>query len=83
MTPRATTGDDTSTAGDEPGFADALSELERIVAELESDALDIDHLAERVERAASLVQVCRDRIGGARFSVEAILERDDAEGDGA
>lgn len=83
MTPRATTGDDATTAGDEPGFADALSELERIVAELESDALDIDHLAERVERAAALVQVCRDRIGGARFSVEAILDRDDAESDGA
>jgi len=83
MTPRATTGDDATTAGDEPGFADALSELERIVADLESDALDIDHLAERVERAAALVQVCRERIGGARFSVEAILERDDAEGDGA
>ena len=76
MSPRATT--ETVTDGaDAPGFADALAELERIVAELESDALDIDHLAERVERAASLVQVCRERIAGARFSVEEILDRDD------
>ena len=78
MSPRATT--ETVTDGaDAPGFADALAELERIVAELESDALDIDHLAERVERAASLVQVCRERIAGARFSVEEILDRDDSD----
>jgi exodeoxyribonuclease VII small subunit len=60
--------------GDEPGFAAAMAELNEIVAELESDALDVDHLAERVARAAQLVSLCRDRIDGARFAVEEILE---------
>ena len=56
-------------------YADAVTELERIVAELESDSLDVDHLAERVARAAVLVERCRDRIDGARLTVEQILDR--------
>lgn len=60
---------------DEPGFGAAMEELERIVDELESDALDVDHLAERVARAAQLVELCRERLDGARFAVEEILER--------
>jgi exodeoxyribonuclease VII small subunit len=76
--------DDQENAGDEPGFAAAMAELNEIVVELESDALDVDHLAERVARAAQLVSLCRDRIDGARFAVEEILEvMDPAEDPGA
>jgi len=35
----------------------------------------VDHLAERVARAAQLVELCRERLDGARFAVEEILER--------
>jgi len=67
---------------DEPaGFAAALSELTDLVAALESDDLDVDHLTERVTRAAELVQWCRDRIDGARFSVEEVLVRLEADPD--
>lgn len=58
---------------DQPGFSDAMRELTSIVAELESDAIDVDQLAERVGRAATLVTLCRERIDGARFAVEEIL----------
>jgi len=83
--------DDRPDPGDRPdpddlGFAGALAELDRIVAELESDALDVDLLGDRVERAATLVAWCRDRIDGARFQVEEILTRlepESAEGDGS
>ena len=64
----------------ELGFSGALAELDRIVVELESDALDVDLLADRVERAATLVAWCRDRIDGARYQVEEILVRLDPEG---
>ncbi len=67
---------------EELGFGGALAELDAIVAELESDALDVDLLASRVERAATLVAWCKDRIDGARFQVEEILVRLDPE-DGA
>lgn len=65
-------------AEDELDFASAMSELTAIVTELESDALDVDHLAGRVARAAELVTWCRSRIDGARFAVEEILDRFDA-----
>lgn len=58
---------------DTPGFSAAMEELNGIVAELETDALDVDQLAARVARAAELVQLCRARIDGARFAVEEIL----------
>jgi exodeoxyribonuclease VII small subunit len=56
-------------------FGDAMDELTALVAELESDELDVDQLTARVERAALLVQWCRDRIDAARFSVEEVLVR--------
>ena len=55
------------------GYAAALDELERILDELEDDAIDVDHLAQRVERAAFLIRHCRDRLGRTRMDVERIV----------
>ena len=44
------------------GYAEALSELESILDELESDDVDVDVLAEHVKRASELIELCRDRI---------------------
>jgi exodeoxyribonuclease VII small subunit len=76
---------DTDRPDEQLGFAAAMDELTALVDELESDALDVDDLTARVERAAELVQFCRERIDGARWSVEEILVRldgtDDVGGD--
>lgn len=66
---------------DQLTFAAAMEELTTLVDELESDSLDVDQLTARVARAADLVQWCRDRIDGARFSVEEVLVRLEAEPD--
>jgi exodeoxyribonuclease VII small subunit len=58
---------------DDIGYAAALSELERILAEIEDDAVDVDVLAVRVRRAAELLRVCRDRITAAREEVGQIV----------
>lgn len=64
---------------DEPlGYAAALAELERILAELEAPDVDVDVLAERVRRAAFLVRTCRDRITSARLQVEEVIADLDA-----
>lgn len=60
-------------AADQLGYADALSELERILAELERDNVDVDHLASRVQRAAELIRLCRERIGNARLQIEQVV----------
>ena len=70
-------------AGDtegEPGYAAAMAELEEILQELEGEDPDVDVLATRVERAATLIEVCRRRIANASIQVErvvAVLESDE------
>ena len=58
---------------DELGYAEALTELETILAELEDDNVDVDVLAQRVSRAAELIQRCRDRINAAEMEVERVI----------
>ncbi len=80
MAESETTSDDAGAIG----YADALTELETILDELEADDVDVDLLATRVARAADLVELCRTRIGSARTEVERIVARlDDVEDDGA
>ena len=55
-------------------YADAMAELESILAELERDDVDIDHLTERVARAAQLIEVCRTRIESVRLDVTRLVE---------
>lgn len=64
----------------EIGYADAMAELESILDDLEDDDLDVDVLAARVERASSLITLCRDRIGAARVQVEKVVASLDAAG---
>ena len=68
-----------STDPTEPGYAEALAELEAILDELDDDRLDVDALAERVQRAAYLVALCRERVAGARLAVEEVVT--DLDGD--
>jgi exodeoxyribonuclease VII small subunit len=57
----------------ELGYAEALAELERILAELERESVDVDHLVERVQRAAVLIRLCRGRIATARMEIETVV----------
>ena len=55
------------------GYAEALAELEGILAGLEREAVDVDHLAERVQRAAALIRLCRGRLASARLEIETVV----------
>ena len=87
---------ETSADLDDLGYAEAVEELEAILAELDGDEVDVDVLAERVRRAADLVQLCRRRLDAARVEVTRIVadleavapldgaaDTDPGEGDGA
>ena len=54
-------------------YADALTELESILAELDAGSADVDHLAERVQRAADLVRHCRQRLEVVRRDVDDVV----------
>jgi exodeoxyribonuclease VII small subunit len=73
-TKRATQATDEHT-----GYAEALSELESILDELESDDVDVDVLAEHVKRASELIELCRDRIGKAKLRIEEVVAHIDAD----
>lgn len=72
----ATDDDDSPPRADvaETSYAAASAELDAILAELEQTDLDVDHLAERVARAAVLIRICRERIDAATVEVERIVE---------
>ncbi|MEN9649008.1 MAG: exodeoxyribonuclease small subunit [Actinomycetota bacterium] len=55
------------------GYAQALEELESILAELEENDVDVDKLATHVQRASQLIELCRDRIGNAKLKIEGCL----------
>jgi exodeoxyribonuclease VII small subunit len=61
-----------SSGGDKPpaGYAEALDEIEEILASLEEADVDVDVLASRVQRAALLISFCRERIGAATAQIE-------------
>jgi exodeoxyribonuclease VII small subunit len=63
----------------EIGYAEALTELEGILDELDGDEVDVDVLGSRVRRAAELLRLCRDRIASARFDVEQVVAELEAE----
>jgi exodeoxyribonuclease VII small subunit len=62
------------------GYAEAMAELQAILAELEGDAVDVDVLAARVQRASVLIALCRERIARAQHDVDRIVADLDAEG---
>lgn len=57
----------------QPGYAQALDELDSILRELESSDVDVDRLGDRVARAAELIALCRDRISTARIRIDEVI----------
>ena len=66
-----------------PGYADALDELQQILATLESETTDVDQLADRVQRADVLIRHCRSRLDDARLRVEQVVAALDPDPDGS
>jgi exodeoxyribonuclease VII small subunit len=60
-------------AADQPGYAQALDELDAILRELEGADVDVDRLADRVARATALLAICRERIGTARLRIDEVI----------
>ena len=65
---------------DDLTYRRAQLELEGILAELEDDAVDVDVLAEKVRRAATLIRFCRARITEAQMEIEQVVADLDAPG---
>ena len=54
-------------------YASALAELENILAQRRSDSCDVDTLAARTARAATLLEFCRKRLTATETELSSIL----------
>ena len=63
---------------DSPGlpesYADGLAELEGILEYLRGSDVDLEQMAEKVERAGQLIRFCRGRLDAVSFQVNDVLE---------
>lgn len=79
-----------STQSEPKGYAEAMREVESILSELDSNSVDVDVLATKVERASFLINWCSERITSAQMTVDSlvadlaeyVVEDDDDEDDG-
>jgi len=60
-------------------YREAADELQTIVEELQGEAIDVDHLADRVKRAKFLIEYCQLRLRNTEAEVKSLL-REDEEG---
>lgn len=59
---------------DQPGgYAEAMSELETLLRELDSSAVDVDVLSAKVQRASFLVEWCNERITAAQLTIDEMV----------
>ncbi len=65
----------TASAHSEPRFSEALLEIESILRRVEGDDVDIDELATELERAATLLEICRAKIRRAEGEVQQVTSR--------
>lgn len=70
MSPKQSAASDDQVAA---GYAEALAELEAILGQLERPDIDVDELAQNVQRAAALIAFCRERIGNARMHIDQVV----------
>ena len=54
-------------------YSQALTELEEILSEIESEEINVDMLAEKVKRAAFLIKFCKGKLRNTEEEVKKVL----------
>ncbi len=55
-------------------YSAAFEELQQIVSDIEDGEIGVDELAEKVKRAASLIELCKAKLTSTEEDVEKILQ---------
>ena len=55
-------------------YVEAMAEIEKILAELRSENIDVDTLAAKVARASSLIELCKQRLRTTEAEVKKLFE---------
>ena len=59
-------------------YAEAMAEIEEILAKMNDNELDIDQLGAYVERATTLITLCKEKLLKAQKQVEKVMQPDEA-----
>jgi exodeoxyribonuclease VII small subunit len=54
-------------------YKDAIKELEKIVAEIEDENIEVDMLTEKVKRASYLIRLCKNKLKSTDDEVKGVL----------
>lgn len=54
-------------------YTTAMSELQNIVEQLQTEAIDMDQLSKKVQRAATLIHFCQKRLRSTESEINAVL----------
>ncbi len=57
-------------------YAEAMARLEKIVAQIDGNELDIDQLADKIKEANELIAFCTAKLTKAEAEVEKLLAKD-------
>lgn len=55
-------------------YTEASTRLETILQDIESGEADVDELSARVEEAASLIQLCREKLSSTELKVKTVVD---------
>ncbi len=58
----------------ELSYEKAMEELQSIVTDLQSEAISIDDLSEKIKRAASLISFCKTKLRSTETDINQLLE---------
>ena len=56
-------------------YKDAITRLEKIVNNLQSDNCDIDTVVQQAREAANLIKICRERLTTTEAELKSVLEQ--------
>ncbi|MBT3209052.1 MAG: exodeoxyribonuclease VII small subunit [Bacteroidetes bacterium] len=56
-------------------YKDAISEMEIIIEKIENNELDVDELAENIQRVSFLIETCKAKLYTTETEVEKILKK--------
>jgi exodeoxyribonuclease VII small subunit len=62
-------------------YSEAVSELDNILNDLESENIDVDELSLKVKRAVELIKLCREKIEETEMEVRKIVKEFDKDSD--
>ncbi|CDN31406.1 hypothetical protein BN938_1317 [Mucinivorans hirudinis] len=57
----------------ELSYGEAMAQIEEIVRALNDNTLDVDILAEKVEKATQLIALCRNKLLKAQSKIEEVI----------